>query len=155
MNHKKFETPEKMQEAIEAYFAKCDAGRERKVVSQGRVVVVQGSPIPYTVSGLALALGVDLDTLRNYETKKGYEEFHEIVRNAKIAVLQCLEERGLVGEYNAALVKFQLSCNFGYKEAKDDNSGGGGENSSDAERAAILEKNLQIAKEQQEKSKQQ
>lgn len=155
MNVKRFETPEKMQEAIEAYFAKCDAGRERKVVSQGRVVVVQGSPIPYTVSGLALALGVDLDTLANYEKRKGYEDYFGIVRAAKLRVLQCLEERGLTGEYNAALVKFQLSCNFGYKEAKDDSGGGGGENSSDAERAAILEKNLQIAKDQQEKSKQQ
>lgn len=147
---KAFKTPEEMQEAIDAYFAKCDAGRNRKVVSQGRVVTIEGNPIPYTVAGLALCLGVDVRTLNNYETRKGYEEFFPIVRAAKLRVLQCLEERGLTGEYNANIVKFQLSCNFGYKEAaKEDGTDGG----SDSERNEVLERNLQIAKEQQEKSK--
>jgi hypothetical protein len=152
MNHKKFETPEQMQAAIEEYFAKCDAGRKRKYVSQGRVLEIADSAIPYTVSGLALCLGVDIRTLNNYENRKGYEEFFPIVRAAKLRVLQCLEERGLTGEYNANIVKFQLSCNFGYKEAAKED---GTEIGSDSERNEILEKNLQIAKEQQAKSKEQ
>ena len=65
--YKTFETPEEMQKAINAYFIEC-----------------QDREVPYTVEGLCLAIGIDRDTLLNYERTIGYEKFFGTVKEAKL-----------------------------------------------------------------------
>ena len=66
-------TLEEMVEKIDAYFAKCDAEDE-----------------PYTVTGLALALGTDRKTLINYENR---DEFFHTIKTAKTRVENYAEKK--------------------------------------------------------------
>lgn len=90
-----FETPEEMQEAIDAYF-------ESK---KGGIV---------TVAGLALALGMDRRSLLNYE---GREEFFPTIKRAKLRIEEYVEEMLYLGK-NAAGPIFNLKNNFGWKDEK-------------------------------------
>lgn len=60
----KFETPEILQEACDAFFADCIANNE-----------------PFTITGLALAIGATRELLCNYEEK---DEFCDTVKAAKL-----------------------------------------------------------------------
>lgn len=58
-----FETPDEFTEVADAYFARCDA--EQK---------------PYTVNGLALALGMTRETLLRYGEKEAFSDAVKRVR---------------------------------------------------------------------------
>jgi len=90
----KFETVEKLDVAIQAYFDTCDPHVEQRLVDggvnqKGETIWLQRGVLteqqPYTVSGLARALGVTRDTLINYRERDeffdsihaGYERCHE------------------------------------------------------------------------------
>lgn len=88
----KFETPEQMQEAIDAYFDKCD--RDGEV---------------YTVTGLALALDLTRAGLINYSEK---DQFFNTIKRAKQKVEQFNERRLFEG--SPAGVIFNLKNNFGW-----------------------------------------
>ena len=95
----KFESVEKMQNAIDNYFMDCD--------DNGK---------PYTVSGLAYALGTNRQTLINYEDK---EEFFDTIKRAK-AKIECYNEEML---YNKNIpttgVIFNLKNNYGWKDRQE------------------------------------
>src|SRR4051794_34581940 len=84
-----FETPADLQQAIDAYFDMCDPHKEEQLVEAGvnkrgetiwekREVMTQ--QLPYTISGLANALGVTRQTLLNYADR---EEFFDSIDEAK------------------------------------------------------------------------
>lgn len=81
-----FETPEQFEAVTGAYFDKCDA-LER----------------PYTVNGLALALGMTRETLLRYGEKEGFSDTVKAVR----AKLEDYWESRLAGP-NAAGTIFWL-----------------------------------------------
>lgn len=89
----KFETPEELQAAVDAYFESLAEGE------------------PPTVSGLAYHLDVDTKTIRNYE---GREEFFPTVKRAKQRIEMHLE-RCLYGNSVTGLI-FNLKNNFGWKD---------------------------------------
>ena len=78
----KFESPEILQVMIDEYFAKCDAEQT-----------------PYLITGLALHLDTDRQTLINYE---GRPEFFDTVKRAKLRVEadyeRSLRQRGSAGD---------------------------------------------------------
>lgn len=92
----KYETPEALQKAVDAYFDNLKEGQ------------------PPTVSGLALALDVDTSTLRNYE---GREEFFATIKKAKQRIEEALES-GLWGGSVTGLI-FNLKNNFGWKDKQE------------------------------------
>ena len=100
------ESAEAVQEAADKYFEQCDA--------EGR---------PYTVNGLALAVGLHRATLLNYEKKKlGRPEEQEkrrqifdVIKNAKAKVESQLEEKLLAGKCAPAGPIFILK-NMGWKD---------------------------------------
>ena len=85
-----FDTPEKLLEAITAYFA----GTERP-----------------TLAGLALGLGIDRKTLYNYEDR---DEFFHIIKKARETVEAKYEER-LIWDNSPTGVIFALK-NMGWKD---------------------------------------
>jgi hypothetical protein len=90
--------PEKLDEfneKIEEYFLRQDA--------QDR---------PYTITGLALAVGMDRDRLIQYENR---EPFYDTIKRAKQRVHEYVEER-LFGGCSATGVIFSLKNNFGWKD---------------------------------------
>ena len=97
-NALKYKTQEQLQEGIDAYFAKCDI--------DGR---------PYTMSGLALALGLDRKTLVNYSER---DLFSTQIKNAKAKVEEQLEE-SLYRLGNNSGIIFNLKNNYGWTDKQE------------------------------------
>lgn len=89
----KFQSVEDMQEKIAAFFKDCD---------------IKG--LPYTITGLALALDTSRETLLDYEEKDG---FSDTIKRAK---LQCQNytEVSLYNGKNATGAIFSLKNNYGW-----------------------------------------
>lgn len=66
---RRFLTPEHLQHMIEEYFESCNGplfGKNGELLKDSNGNLVKGQVRPYTVSGLALYLGVATETLRKY-----------------------------------------------------------------------------------------
>ena len=68
----KFQTPEELEEKIEAYFAKCDEGEEVTELTKRGELITYTRAIPYTIEGLSLYLGCESETVRNYEKRDAF-----------------------------------------------------------------------------------
>jgi len=117
----KYKTKEEIQEKIDAYFEQCD-GRILEDADGNPILDKYGNLIrygskPYTVTGLALALGfTSRQALLNYQGKK---EFVDTITRAKARVEQYAEER-LFDKDGANGAKFSLANNFkGWKEKQE------------------------------------
>jgi hypothetical protein len=95
----KYKTPEEMQEVIDKYFADNRYDTDSGIVKR------------YTMSGLALALGMDRRTLVDYAHR---DEFLPTVKSARQEVENCLEEH-LFGNGVTGVI-FNLKNNFGWKD---------------------------------------
>ena len=96
---KKYETPEQLQQLIEGYFAECqELGR------------------PLTISGLAVALDLDRDSVLNYEKKEGYEAFFGTIKKAKAYILARQEESLVSGKNNPAGLIFSMKNNYNWAD---------------------------------------
>lgn len=109
----KYKTAEAMQKAIDKYFEDCDGAYV--IDDEGNLMTdkfghpVKTKPRPYTITGLALALGFTTrQSLLNYE---GDPVFLDTIRKAKARVEQYAEER-LFDRDGANGAKFNLSNNF-------------------------------------------
>jgi hypothetical protein len=92
-----YTSSEEMQAIIDAYFA------ER---------LAEGKPV--TISGLAYALEMTTESLRNYGTK---DDFSATVKRAKQRVEMALEDRLDAASPTGAI--FNLKNNFGWKDQQD------------------------------------
>ncbi|MBU6501160.1 MAG: hypothetical protein KGJ89_05325 [Patescibacteria group bacterium] len=117
----KYKTVEELQKAIDEYFAFCDA-RTKKIWDDDKQKEIMVSyPAPYTMHGLARAMGIDRDTLINYSHK---EEFFGAIKAARQKVAEDVETRLMDGKAQAGAI-FNLKNNFGWKdEQKHDIEGG-------------------------------
>lgn len=88
---------ERMTEAIGAYFAACDATRERRELKNGGTEERQ---IPYTLFGLARAVQLTPEeVLAAFHTEARSRE-NAILRDAVLKVAAYTLERALLGELN-------------------------------------------------------
>lgn len=94
-NAAKYKTEQQFQQAVDKYFVDCD--------KEGR---------PYTMSGLALALGIDRVTLVRYGDK---DLFAPLVKKAKARVEQQLEENLYRLGNNSGII-FNLKNNYGWRD---------------------------------------
>ena len=94
-NALKYKTQEQLQEGIDAYFKMCDEKDK-----------------PYTMSGLALALGIDRATLVRYGDK---DLFANQIKEAKAKVEAMLEENLYRLGNNSGII-FNLKNNYGWKD---------------------------------------
>ena len=102
---KRFKTVEAMQDAIDAYFKDC---QERKR--------------PYTVQGLALALNFNSrQSLLNYEgyTDANEESYLDTLKKAKLRIEQDKVEGAMMGDYNTAIVIFDLKNNHEHRDRQE------------------------------------
>lgn len=95
---KKYEKVEDMEKDIQKYFAKQD---------------VEG--LPYTVSGLALALGMTRETLLRYEEN---DIFSDTIKRAKQKIEEYVETRLFVSGIATGVI-FNLKNNFGWKDKQE------------------------------------
>ena len=99
-----FNSPEEMQEKIDAYFAEC-----------------KEEDRPLTMSGLAYALDVDRKTIVNYEKKHKY---FRTVQRARQRVELYSEEQLFRNQGTVNGVKFSLTNNFGWEDKQTKNHTG-------------------------------
>lgn len=111
---RKWKSVKAMQEAIDAYFKKCEG--EPLIVDGSVAVDKYGVPIiinvkPPTVTGLALALGfTGRQALLDYQARP---EFADTITRAKARCEEYAESR-LYDKDGANGAKFSLGCNFGW-----------------------------------------
>lgn len=108
-----FTSAEQMQEKIDAYFKECDGkilyDEDGNPVRNKYGKVIKDDRKPYTITGLALALGfTSRQALLNYE---GKEEFVDTILRAKAKVERYAEER-LYDKDGSNGAKFSLANNF-------------------------------------------
>lgn len=97
---RKWKTPEELQEAIDAYFAKCDAEKR-----------------PYTITGLAIALNTTREVLLDYENQ--YEQgFRDTIKKAKQKCQAYAEEQLFTNPRTAGVI-FNMVNNYGWKNRQD------------------------------------
>ena len=95
----KYTSVKAMQKDIDKYFAECDENGK-----------------PYTVSGLAYALGTNRQTLINYEDK---EEFFDTIKGAKAKIERFNEELLYSKDAPTVGVIFNLKNNYGWKDKQE------------------------------------
>lgn len=117
---REWDSPEQLQEAIDAYFNYCDVNPLIKIEYNGKDAARCEVPIqrPYTVEGLAIHLGVDRKTLLNYQKKAGYEAFFPVITRAKQKIVDQQITFGMAGGYNHNVVRLVLTNNSDYKDQK-------------------------------------
>jgi hypothetical protein len=132
-----FSSPEQLQELIDAYFAKCDARVQTRFDKEGNPIN-SINPEPYTMSGLALSIGVDRTTLINYSHK---DEYFNTIKAAKARVEQDVERR-LLETSNQTGAIFSLKNNFdGWRDKQETELSGN--LSLDNNRKAVAERIIQ------------
>ena len=109
---KKYNSPDEMQEMIDAYFKACDERTKTTWTKDGEPVVVS-HPRPYTIEGLAVALDLTRMSLLNYSED---EQFFYIIKKAKERVLSQVVENGLCGDGNSTFSIFYTKCNFEFND---------------------------------------
>lgn len=92
----KYTDPDEMQEVIDKYFADCDVNDK-----------------PYTISGLALALGMSTEALRHYGER---DEFVATIKGAKLKCENYLEEALVTRPSGHTGLIFSLKNNYGWKD---------------------------------------
>lgn len=119
----KFKSTGELQVAIDSYFDACDPHLESRLVEsgineRGETIFAQRKIMteqrPYTVSGLARALGITRDTLLNYSERP---EFLDTVESAKERCHEYAENQ-LFGK-SATGASFSLKNNWGWKERQE------------------------------------
>lgn len=100
-NALKYKSADELQEAINNYFLNCDKKEK-----------------PYTMTGLAISLGIDRTTLINYGKR---ESFSTLIKNAKARVEEQLEE-SLYRLGNNSGVIFNLKNNYGWRDNTENNN---------------------------------
>jgi hypothetical protein len=105
-----FKNVEELEAAIDAYFDYCD-NRLKQVHSKEGESYAIANPEPYTMSGLAYALGVDRKTIINYQRKDEY--FHTINR-ARARVEADIDRRMNDKETFTPGLIFNAKVNFGW-----------------------------------------
>jgi len=98
--NRKWKTPKALKKDIDEYFKMC-VDKEK----------------PLTISGLALALDTNRQTLLNYENNMG-KDFDALIKKAKLMCENFAEEFLFTGK-NVAGTIFNLKNNYGYKDRQD------------------------------------
>lgn len=112
----KYKSAEEMQKVIDEYFESCFRVMRNK---EGEAIIDTRTEKycyeqykPFTVSGLAYALGIDRRTLLNYSDK---DEFFPTIKRAKNRIEVFLEESLITGGSCSGII-FNLKNNYDWKD---------------------------------------
>jgi len=106
----KFSTPEEMQPLIDNYFITCDKGVKKEFFDRKKKTVVKVmESVPYTMEGLALALG--LNSVGHMWQYIKRPMFVDVLTRAKTKIIRSYNEYTLLGVYPHTFTPFLL-CNM-------------------------------------------
>jgi len=108
-----YTNPEEVESIIDEYFTYCDNRIQQVYSAKADGVIEVLDPAPYTMAGLAYALGMDRRSLLNYSKK---EQFFPTIKRARERVERDVEERmNDKGRFTVGLI-FNAKNNFGWVE---------------------------------------
>jgi DNA-binding Lrp family transcriptional regulator len=107
----KFQSPEELQEKIDAYFESCHE-KVTETTKSGSIKEYTIQSRPYTVTGLAVYLDTTRDVLIDYQNR---DEYSNAIKKAKAKIHNYAEEYLYNGK-NVAGGIFVLKNNFGWKD---------------------------------------
>jgi len=118
----KFKTVEELQDAIDDYFDYCDLRTKKVWSSEKDKEYMISDPAPYTMHGLARALGLSRQALMEYSHR---DQFGDAIKAARERVAEDVETRMMDGKAQSGAI-FNLKNNFGWKDKteRDLTSGG-------------------------------
>src|SRR6185312_2377264 len=107
--------PAEMQEKINEYFEQLKHNTKEVMSASGAVKQIADPQIP-TLEDFAAYLGFNcLNSLTNYTSAEGYEDYHEMLQDARMKIL-VMKTKGMVnGKGSTAGIIFDLVNNHGYK----------------------------------------
>jgi hypothetical protein len=108
---RRYETAEALQAAIDQFFNQCDSRLKTFVDKDGNETTAL-VPSPYTISGLALAIGLDRARLIEYGNN---DEFYNVVKAARQRCEADIERR-LLESSNQAGAIFWLKNNAQWRD---------------------------------------
>lgn len=115
---RKFTDNDLLKEKVDAYFDWCDEQSRTFTDDKGRTKVVNK---PYTMSGLALYLDADTDTINEYQ-KGVYDDkdnmFSVTLKKARKKIENYAEEQLFSGNNTAGII-FNLKNNFHWSDKKE------------------------------------
>lgn len=107
----RYKTIESLQSAINYYFNECD--NRTKIFYDKEGTGVEGTiPEPYTMAGLAYAVGLSRQALMEYSHRDGYGD---AIKEARQKIERDVERR-LMETTNQAGAIFNLKNNFGWRD---------------------------------------
>lgn len=110
----KYKTVEELQAAIDEYFRLCDEHTKTIKPSKGKKYTV-ADPLPYTMTGLTIALGFESRTsLVDYKGRG--DEYSNTIKKARLRVEESIEQRMLKSNGVVAGVIFNAKNNFGWRD---------------------------------------
>lgn len=108
----KYTSVEDMQSAIDEYFTHCD-NRIKEIHKPDGETYGYSNPEPYTMSGLAYALGLSRQSLIDYKNK---DEFFDAIKDARNRVEHDVERRMSDKDTFTPGLIFNAKNNFGWKD---------------------------------------
>lgn len=118
----KYKTVKEIQDAIDEYFDTCDNRVKEVHLKEGGTIGVS-NPEPYTMAGLAYALGLSRQALMEYSHK---DEFGDAIKNARNRIEMDVERRMNDKETFTPGIIFNAKNNFGWRDKTEvDHTSGG------------------------------
>jgi len=119
-----YNSVDELSKLIDAYFETCDKGETVDVYDKKEETVKTVTRrIPYTITGLGLALGMSRTDIINYQNR---DEFFHTIKTAKEKCENYAELRLMSGDMQAAGPIFALK-NYGWADKQDLDIKTGGE----------------------------
>ena len=118
----KWKTAAEMQTEIDHYYLECDVRQKDVLLKNGSVITIH-SPKPYTVQGLAVALDLTREGLREYGLKG---TFSATIKRAKAIIEENKVAHMLDGDGPVAGYIFDLKNNYGWTDKHEISGPGGG-----------------------------
>lgn len=106
----KFKNKEELETKINEYFSMCDNRTKKVKVKDG--IMEMPDPRPYTVTGLALHLNTNRQTLINYESR---DEFFDTITRAKNKIENFVEESLWTPKIATGII-FNLKNNYEWRD---------------------------------------
>ena len=135
-NLPKWTDPDEFEACVKAYFRYCDTNLIEKQMGHSKGITIMRIPTPYSMAGLARALGISRDALNRYKHQdNGLADVNpEIAQRIADCIYQARERihennisMGLLGMHDSKISELNLINNFGYTRRTEIELPAGGE----------------------------
>ena len=115
--------PEELNATIEEYFKTCDDTPITRQHVTGKGITLVTTPTPYTMAGLALAIGISRETLNQYRNENHpwaaqqpdlAKKFSDAITHARQRIEVQNLTHAMVGCYDPSIARLNLSSNYKY-----------------------------------------